>query len=115
MPTYCAVYCTNNSRSQERGEKQKKKNFGKKKNFDISFDKKDIELISNNPEIFTSSEKFLDTKLCFDISFENKFLEMPFDDMLKCTNMKMNETQKNVLFNLAGCIIYKMLRGKRYI
>ena len=33
--------------------------------------------------------------------------------MLKCTNMKMNETQRELLYNLAGCIICKILKKKK--
>ena len=43
--------------------------------------------------------------------------------MFKCTNKKMNETQKELLYNFAECIICKILkkikikikeRGKKY-
>ena len=95
------------------GEKKNTKRcFRKKESFDISFIKNDVKLIFNKTEIITYSKNILGTKLWFVMSFEDEFIEMKFDYMLKCANMKMNENKKELLNNLAKYITCKILREK---
>ena len=68
--------------------------FRKKKIvFDISFEKNDVEIFYNNTEIFSSLENILHKKLCFDVSFQNAFIKMTLENMIKSTKMKINESQ----------------------
>ena len=69
--------------------------FRKKKiAFDISFVKNVIELFYIYTEMFSNLENILKKKLCFDISFQNVFIKMTLENMLKTTKMKINKSKK---------------------
>lgn len=80
--------------------------------FDISFDKDDVEFISNNVEIFINSEDIFDKKLRFDISFHNEHKICP-----SCVNFLTADelTENNKIAVLTFLKNYKSKDNLAYV